>query len=140
MKVGSDILVTAAADGTLVPYFDSGREWVKTLQGEFVVRLVKQRNLAHHRKFFSLVNLVAQNHPVWNDKARALAAIKVAAGHCDFLPTGDGDGVAIPRSISFDRMDQDSFDEFYQNAVDAVVERLFPGVERSELLEQLASY
>lgn len=109
--------------------------------GEFFTLSWKfARNLAHHRKFMALVTYVAQNSDVYDNKDKALVAIKIAAGHCDFVADPKGGGlVAVPKSISFDRMDQDAFDEFYEAAIRGVINHVLPHMNRVSMETALAN-
>lgn len=99
------------------------------------------RNLAHHRKFFvGLVRLVKEHHPVYDTEDKALLAIKLAAGHCDFFPNPTtGELVPVPKSISFDGMDQDDFDEFYEKAIQGVLDHLLPEFTRGDAERTIAA-
>jgi hypothetical protein len=103
--------------------------------GQAVRAEVKRiRNLAHHRKFFALVEFVADRHPVYDNREKALVAVKVAAGHVDFLPNPEtGELVAVPKSIAFDAMDQFAFDDFYERAVQGVLDHIIPQADREEV-------
>lgn len=107
----------------------------KIKPGQVVKATVKLvRNYRHHRKFMALVEYVAEHHPVFNTRDKALTAIKLAVGHCDFFPHPQtGELVPIPKSISFDKMDQGEFDAFYEEAVRAVLRDLTNGVSEDEL-------
>jgi len=95
------------------------------------------RNLGMHRKFFALVNYVAQNSDVYDTTDKALTAIKIAAGHCDFVPWNNGDLIAVPKSISFAEMDQAGFEDFYANAINGVLNHILKHMNRTSLDEAL---
>lgn len=89
------------------------------------------RNGAHHRKFMALVQLVTQNSETYDTVAKALVAIKLAAGYFD--PTVDprtGEIVPAVQSISYDAMGQDEFEEFYSAALDGVLQVILPTMDR----------
>lgn len=102
------------------------------------------RNIAHHRKFFSLVQAVVENSEVYDTRDKALDAIKLAAGHVDWIPRPDtGELVPRPKSISFESMDQGVFDEFYENAIRGVLRFIVPKMTRMDLeqaIEMVANY
>jgi hypothetical protein len=86
-----------------------------------------ERSRPHQRKFGALLSMIADYHEVYNTTAKALVAVKLAAGHCDYVLDPLGKGlVPIPKSISFKGMDQDRFEVFYNNAVQAVIDHLLP--------------
>ena len=97
----------------------------------------RPRNGPHHRKLMALLSLVAENSEVYNTTEKALIAVKLAAGY--FEPAIDprtGEIIPIPKSISFDAMDQDTFDVFYSAAIDGVLQVILPTMSR-ETAEQL---
>jgi uncharacterized protein DUF1367 len=96
------------------------------------------RNIEHHKKFFALVSLIAETSDVYDNRDKALTAIKIVAGHCDFVPHPEsGELIPVPRSISFANMDQLEFDEFYENAVNGVLKHLLPAMTRLAFDEAL---
>lgn len=116
------------------------RRWVKKLEpGEFfTLSWRRERNPAHHRKLMALVTYVAENSDVYDNKAKALDAVKLAAGHCDWIQDPKGGGlVPIPKSISFDNLDQDAFEEFYANAIQGVITHILPHMTRVDMNEAL---
>ena len=87
----------------------------------------RPRNGPHHRKMFALLTLVSENSETYNTIEKALIAVKLAAGCFD--PAVDprtGEIVPIPKSISFDAMDQDAFETFYSAALDGVLQVILP--------------
>jgi hypothetical protein len=101
-----------------------------------------ERNLAHHKKFMALVSYIADNSDTYNNTEKALVAVKIAAGHCDFV-NGPAGLVAVPKSISFKKMQQGEFEEFYKNALQGVADHILPHMNRVELqkaLETIAGF
>lgn len=80
----------------------------------------KVRNPAHHRKFFALLDNAFLNQEKYTSKPALFLDLKIRAGWYNEHITQDGKVVFIPRSISFARMGQDQFDEFYDQAVIAL--------------------
>lgn len=96
------------------------------------------RNLAHHKKFMALVAVVAEYSEVYDSQRKALTAVKVAAGHCDFMPDPtSGLLIPVPKSISFAAMEQVEFEEFYSDAVNAVIKHVLPHMDRAAFEEAL---
>ena len=72
--------------------------------GDFVMVEVKQsRNLAHHQKFFALLDLVKRNQNKYQTTEDLLTAVKICTGHYDIVQLHDGKPVIAPKSISFVR-------------------------------------
>ena len=115
---------------------DESRDRIaKMPRGQALKATIKRiRSLGHLRKFFKLVTFVAQRHPVYDNKVKALDAIKLAAGHVNWTPHPvTGELIPIPKSINFEEMDQDDFDEFYENAVQGVLSHVIPEADREEV-------
>lgn len=104
-------------------------------EGEVITaEIKKQRNIKHHRKFMALCQVVAEYHPVFDNTDKAMVAIKVVAGHCEWQPNPlTGELMPVPKSISFASMDQLAFDQFYQNAVQGVLSHVLPQLDERSI-------
>jgi hypothetical protein len=125
--------------GGLRPVDDIGTQALSRLkQGDIVtVEYTRPRNPRHHRLFFALLNIVANNSPHYDDPEQVLLALKIATGHVVPHIAYDGKTYMIPQSIAFHKMDQDAFDRFFNKCVDVVVRRFLPGVTDAELRMEL---
>lgn len=91
------------------------------------------RNGAHHRKFFALLQLIAENSETYNTTEKALVGVKLAAGLFDLMAHPvTGEIIQIPRSVSFEAMGQEDFEVFYSNAIDAVLQHILPHLDRAK--------
>lgn len=91
------------------------------------------RNGAHHRKFFALLQLIAENSETYNTTEKALVGVKLAAGLFDLMAHPvTGEIIQIPRSVSFEAMGQEDFEVFYSNAIDAVLQHILPHLDREK--------
>lgn len=89
----------------------------------------RERTLWRHKKFFALLQLVAEHHPAYDNVEKALVALKVLTGLVDPFPHPQtGEIILQPRSISFQNMGEDEFEEFYERAVQGVLDHLVPGM------------
>ena len=84
------------------------------------------------------MQLVFENQTRYGSVEQLVDAVKLAVGHSYVVRTLDGAAVTVPRSISFARMDQETFDRFWDRVVDLVVTRLLPGVTREDLEREFA--
>ena len=99
----------------------------------------RPRNGAHHRKAFALLQLIADHHEVYDTPERALVAVKILTGHVDVEQHPiDGTPVLVPRSIAYESMDQDTFAQWYEQAIDAICQHLLPQLDRATA-ERLAA-
>lgn len=111
--------------------------------GEIVSCEVTQpRNLAFHRKFFALLNLVWQASGEWSSVYALLIELKVNVGHVQSAVIREtGEVVRVPKSISFANFDETSFGEFYEKCLTKLCE-MAGGIDedslRQEVLNELA--
>lgn len=127
---------------SLVPADDAAKEAIASLaQGECIaVKIRRPRNIGHHRKFFSLMQLVFENQELYPTLDHFLTAVKVAAGWYEDAPiTVSGKLVYIPKSISFARMDQGEFERFYGQAIAAIC-RLLPQFKAEDLRDAVLEF
>ena len=106
------------------------------------VEMKRGRNLPHMRLFFALMRLVFDNQDRYDNLHALRGAITIALGYFEIVTLPDGSVGAMPRSISFAKMDQTEFDVFFNDAVELVCKRWLPGVSsedvRREVLEMVA--
>lgn len=125
--------------GTLRPIDQAGEDAFKKIKNGAIVSVeVKApRNVGHHRKFFAMLNIVFQNQDYYKSPESLLGACKLATGHVEIVRSKRGE-IAIPLSISFAKMDQAAFDEFYSRAIDWVVSDVIPGLSKQDLDTEVA--
>lgn len=108
-----------------------------------MVEARRARNPKFHRKLFALLNLVVQNTDRYPSVDVLLFGLKIAVGHCDILIGTDGTSkFFMPKSISFESMDQIAFDAFYDRAIDVICRCILPGTDSDALraeVEQMIS-
>lgn len=128
--------------GGLMPVGVVGQEAMDTIaDGAMLMVEVKQpRNIDHHRKMFALLNLIFKNQSHYRTQDEMLDAIKVYVGHCDFMYLRDGSTVARPKSISFAKLDQLAFNEFYDRVIDVVCQYIIPNLDREDLKRELEAF
>lgn len=127
---------------SLIPIDDEGKEALNSVgQGELVrVKLTKARNLKHHKKFMSMLQLVLANQEKYPTMTHLLTAVKIEAGWYEDAPIEVGGKlVYLPKSISFAKMDQSEFDLFYDSAIHAVC-RLLPHLKAEDIRDEVIAY
>ncbi len=108
--------------GALYPEDDATKAQLSKIGEGEVVRVkgfTRPRNYLFHKKFFAMINMVADGLDKSPDLV--LKFVKITVGHFDEM-TVDGKLVFVPKSISFSNMDQPAFDEFYLPAVKAAAD------------------
>lgn len=76
------------------------------------------RSPQHHRFFFAKMTGLFERQERFDDFERLLDWLKTGAGYCDLLPGHDGVPCAIPKSIAWHNLDEQSFIETHKAIVD----------------------
>ena len=123
----------------LCPIDETGEAAVRKFGlGEIVsVEVKRPRNVAFHRKFFAMLQIILQNQDAYKSIDDLLDVCKLRIGHFRTINTKNGE-VQIPDSISFAAMDDTAFGDFYDRACNWVVTEVIPGLQRTHLDEQVA--
>lgn len=112
--------------------------------GDYTAEIKQPRNVAHHRKFFSLLNFAFGQQEEYKTIESFREAVSVAAGYCTLdklVIKGIGEVmVCKPVSISFSKMDQSSFDVFYSRIIDTLIESFCPGQTPDEISNNAVEY
>ena len=141
-------------DGKLIPCTSEDKEKVDKLPvGEpFQIKYVEIRNVRFLRKYWALVNIILQNIPetveenlMKNHQFRIKTKddvhfyIKIKNGFIEKKYIGkDGNIAWVPKSISFDKMSESDFEEFFSKAIDTACELLT--VESDEIMNELMNF
>ena len=115
--------ITVRREGDLLaPVLPSDIEALENIkQGQLVtVELKRSRNLKFHAKFFALIQIVVDNTDYLNSE-EVLHLLKLKLGHYDTIVNTNGKYIYKPKSISFGKMDQDTFNRFYNLSVDVIL-------------------
>jgi len=98
----------------------------------------KPRNLKFHKKFFALLNMVYENQEQYNNIEHLRKDLTISAGYYYLRFNIDGIEVQEAKSISFAKMDDNEFSEFYNRIVDVVVKWL--GIDKQEIIDNIEQY
>ena len=134
------IIAKKRLDGSFMPVYDSDKEAVKKIKaGEDVeIDIKRPRNLQFHKKLWSLLNLVFSNQSVYTEIDDLRKDLTIASGYYRERPTYTGDMVLEPLSISFAKMTQDTFDDYYQKMINSVCTHM--GISEKDIQENIADY
>ncbi|WP_370372947.1 DUF1367 family protein [Henriciella pelagia] len=125
--------------GTIMPAnSQSEQELSKLPVGEWHLAVIrKPRNVKHHRKWMALLQVCFPHQDMWPTFDSFRKAIQVVLGHGEVIEAKDGRKYIEAASISFAKMDQDEFEQFYERGVKLVLEKILPGVDRADLDAQV---
>lgn len=110
-----NVTLVRFSNGFLAGATTEDREKLRAWKAGEAVRVKlagKPRNYKHHAKFMSCVSFIAETHPTFrkfHSQAPLLYFLKEQTGHFDFYTMANGDVIKVPRSISFDEMDEGEF-------------------------------
>jgi len=88
---------------------------------EIFVDFKPRRNMKFHKKYFALLNAVILNQEHYKTVDNLHEAIKFKSGYYETIIPLDGHPFIKTKSIAFDKMDGQSFDEFYSVALDECI-------------------
>lgn len=101
--------------------------------------VVKPRSYQHHKLIMALLNLTYANQEMYEDFEMFRKAVAVAAGHVDELTLPDGEIIRLPRSISYDSLDEIEFTKV-AGAMMTVCCSILKGIGREELEAEVSKY
>lgn len=70
-----------------------------------------------HRYHFALLRAVFESQEVFDDDDEMRKWIEVGSGFCSFLPGPDGQLVAVPKSIAWEKLEESDFREHHLKVV-----------------------
>lgn len=102
-----------------------------------VVRLEpkRSRSLPWHRRYWALVNLIADNTSYSKKQIHEL--LKLRCGCSMEIIERSGNVVTVPDSIAFDKMSADEWADYWERVVAYVSSDLLPGITSAALLREL---
>lgn len=108
-------------------------------------KFVKSRNVKHHKKFFAMLQMTIDNMPEtmpnqYQDVNLLLDEIKFQIGHFEMHHTLGGKDYYKVKSISFGKMDQIQFDEFYNKAVDVVLKYFLKEIDKETFEKEVMDF
>jgi len=137
------IWVRRGLDG-FQPIDEEGSDFFRTLEPYSIAQatITIPRNLAHHRKFFALLNVVYKSCGNWKSVDHMLIELKFRLGMVELVTFANNTLIKVPASISFAKMDQAEFNKFYDRALVELCD-MAGGIKEDELrnaiMEQIAA-
>jgi len=131
--------------GFLIPATDEDQiNFAKIKQGEvYSFEFKKVRNLQFHRKYFAMlriawVNLPEQYEALWTNEIQFRYALEEIAGVIEPYATVDGEIKYKVKSISFETMDNNEFNDVYNSVRSVILATVLKGCDEN-VLEYLES-
>ena len=122
----------------LKPMYDEDYDQKKMLKvGTVYEATIKElRNVAFHRKYFSLINLSweylnEQQRAFFKEDVNAFRkTVEVAAGH--FAPVARQSWLEVPKSIAFDKLSESDFEQLYEKVKTVIFQTFIPSSVKDE--------
>lgn len=111
---------------TAVPVGADSLEYLQAIKegAEFVAETHGARNLKQLKMWWTLCEMVAENHPIITTKTSASDNLKLALHCIETFLSPDGRLHIKPKSIAFESMTQEEFNPLFKLAIDKVAEWL----------------
>ena len=115
----------------LVPVDDDAIAFVDKLpEGrDLMIEATRSRNPRHHRLYWATIKFISENSARFDGVPleRIHHSLKIACGHVDtHIDAATGEVYYIPRSIAYEALGQDEFQDFWKAATDIACARWFP--------------
>jgi hypothetical protein len=132
--MAQEILLNKRLD-SLVPADDVAIEALRRIKlgSTIKAKISSPRNMAFHRKFFAMMQIVLKNQSHYKTMDTLLTVCKIETGHCEVVRTKKHGDIFVPKSIGVTKMTGDEFSAFYDRACDWVEKEVIPGLKRKEL-------
>lgn len=126
--------------GQIIPAYDSDKEKLKRFKaGEpFFAEVTMPRNLRFHKKFFALMNMVFENQEVYKNLDDLRYDLTVEAGYFEEYVSFQGEVVRKAKSISFAKMDDTAFAEYYEAVLLTIVKYFH--FDKQDIIDNIDNY
>lgn len=141
-----EVYFTKGPRGSLLPLDDEQAELLAKLpQGALVrAQIASPRNAKFHRKCFALLNYAYgvwkelqpprewRGQPVVTSFERFREDVTILAGHYEPVFNAQGELRLIAKSISFAKMDDVAFEQFYSRLIDTLLTKVLTNTKLTE--------
>jgi len=129
-------LNTGQVIDAFVPLDPESHEKIKQDE-DHLMTIKRVRSPKHHRKFFALIKICHENQDEIEDFNNYRLIFQMRLGLVDRVVTKKGE-CFLPRSISFEKMDQHDFDDLYKKAVDLAWTEI--GIDENQIRDTLGGF
>lgn len=113
----------------------------------YKVTIKRSRNLQFHRKYFKMISVCfdllteEQRSYFKNNSEIFRTSIQMSVGICDriYLPSKN-EWVDIPKSIAFDKMTEEEFEDLYAKVRRAIIQICLPNVTSQEIEDYILHF
>ena len=85
----------------------------------------------------ALIKIARENYaqPITSEAVKEV--LKLRTGHVNIVQLSTGEVIMFPASISFEKMDQDQFNQWFPRAVDVLCRDFCPGLDRVMAMREI---
>lgn len=142
-----ELLLMNTAQG-LKPMYDEDFEEKKRLKigTTYRAKVTVPRNYSFHRKYFSMIScawdlLTERQREFFGNKESFRKTLQVAAGHCERVFNLElRTWVEVPKSIAFDKMSGDEFEDLYRGVRDVLLRVFLKHLTIEQFEETMLNY
>jgi hypothetical protein len=132
----------------LIPLYDEDYDEKKKLEigRDYQAEIKPARKLSFHNKYFSLINcawnlLTQRARDFFGTKEKFRKSLLIAAGHCEPIYNHKlKSWVDIPKSLAFDKMKEDEFEDVYRDCRDVLLKVFLRHITPEQFDEHLINY
>lgn len=121
--MATDIIVRAVPGGFMCANAIESEKAEQLRGKELMATFTQSRNIRFHKKFFALLGVARDMADTDYNAEQFRAYVTVGAGYCEFIQDSEGGVVAIPKSISFAKMDETEFNRLYNDALTFICQK-----------------
>ena len=120
--------------------YDTDYDKMKRIKvGDFLeCEIKKPRNYMFHKKFFALLNMIYQNQERYNNIDHLRNDLTIEAGYYRLRDNLKGEQVYEANSISFSKMNEETFEEYYSKCLDVIVK--YFNFEKQSIIDNVEQY
>ena len=134
-----------------MPYDSESEEWLQASSAPFFIADISTpRNYQFHKKYFALLNIAYKHwEPETQDTKygapeknfdRFRDEITIMSGYYTVAATINGDVRLIPKSISFAKMDEETFQAYYSKVIDVILKKVLIGWTIEQVDQQIGTF
>jgi len=124
---------------SLIPVTPNARKQIEKIPegDDILVTIARARSGRQNALYWQFIAKVAEG--CGYDSPQTLHnQVKAALGYFDLMRTLDGNAITVLRSTSFDDMEPEEFNDFFNRAIDLLCRDLLPGMTSDELKREIA--
>ncbi len=121
--------------GSIVPIDAHAEEILRDIPTSDIlkVKVTRPRNHKHSRKFHALLGVIFPHQDTYPTRETFRKAVHARLGYADVIHLPNDKFMVEAKSIAFDKMKQDEFEEFYDRAIELITTVILPGINREDV-------